>query len=137
MTDTRTPGQIYDSMIRARRQLNAVHLILGLIAAFSIWDRLPPHFNAFGRGAGLRMAMLSLFGWLPYAISWRYSRSVFDERSRGVIAFTVGATVITAAAACLYQNVFDLPFHIPMWLISAGVTLILVVLAELCAIRIS
>jgi hypothetical protein len=127
-------GLAYEAAIHARRHLGVVHVALGLIASFSLWTGSSiPHFNAFSRGAGWFVIILSVLGWGPYLISWRYNRSILDRNSGGVIAFSVGAVIVTALGAGLYQHVFAVQNQPPKFLISAGVALSLIALGKLCS----
>jgi hypothetical protein len=136
MTTSNTPGEAYDSVIISGRVLAAVHLILGVIASFSVWDfRESPvqHLNAFRRGAGLVMIAVSALGWSPYLLSWIYSRIVLDGNRRGVVAFSIAATAVTAVAVGLYQHLFSFQPQPPAAAVSGGVAVLLLLLAKGCA----
>jgi hypothetical protein len=137
MTTTNPPGQAYDSVILSARVLAAMHVILGVIASFSVWNfRGPPveHLSPFRRGAGLVMILLSALGWGPYLLSWIYSRIVLGGNGRGVVVFSIAAAVITAAAVGLYQHLFSFPQQPQAALVSGGVAVSLLLLAKVCAL---
>jgi hypothetical protein len=134
MASSNTPGQAFEAVIVARHRLRTLHLILALVASFSLSTGAPlPHFNAFNRGAGWGVILISVFGWAPYFISWFYSRSALEGNSRGVIAFTVGALLITLIGAGLYQNTFGFQENLAVPVVSAGVTLSLIGVAKVCS----
>jgi len=135
MGSQETSGQAYEAIIHARQRIQVVHWVLAIAASFSLWNGAPiPHFNAFSRGAGWILIVLSILGWGPYLISWFYSRPWLDGSSRAVNAFSVGAILVTLIAAGFYHNVFAFQDKLPAWLISVGVALSLVALAKLCSI---
>jgi hypothetical protein len=137
MTTSNTPGEAYDSVILSGRVLATVHVILGVIASFSVWDfRESPvqHLNAFRRGAGLVMIALSVLGWGPYLVSWIYSRIVLDGNRRRVVVFSIGAAVITAVGVGLYQHLFSFQPQPPAAVVSGGVAVSLLLLAKVCAL---
>jgi hypothetical protein len=130
----KTPGQAYDAAILARKHLGLVHVMLGAVGAFSFWGQSPaPHLRAFSRGAGFGMIVLSILGWGPYLISWLYSRSRLDANPKGVLVFSIGAVTVTIVGAGLYQNVLAFQTRPPSILVSAMVSLSLIVLAKLCS----
>jgi hypothetical protein len=135
MGNSKTPGKAYEAIVHSRQRLGIVHLALALIGSFSVWTGSPPlHFNPFSRGAGWIMIVLSALGWGPYLISWFYSRSILDENSRAVTMFSVGALLIAAAAAALYQNVLAVQLSPSPIFISAGVAVALLILAKFSAL---
>jgi hypothetical protein len=131
----KTPGQAFDGAVLARKHLGLVHGMLGVVGAFSFWGQSPaPHMRAFSRGAGFGMIVLSILGWGPYLISWLYSRSRLDGSTKGVLVFSIGAATVTIVGAGLYQNVLALQMRPPSILVSAMVSLSLIVLAKLCSL---
>jgi hypothetical protein len=131
----KTPGQAFDAAILARKHLGLVHGLLGVVGAFSFWGQSPaPHMRAFSRGAGFGMIVLSILGWGPYLISWLYSRSRLDGNAKAVLAFSIGAVAVTIVAAGLYQNVLAFQMRPPSMLVSAMVSLSLILLAKVCAL---
>jgi hypothetical protein len=137
MGTTRRPeklGQAYDAVIVARHRLGAAHLILALIASFSLSTGKPiPHFNAWGRGGGWMVVVLSVFGWGPYLISWLYSRPLIDGSIRAVNAFGAVALILTICGASLYQNAFAQQPAPSAPLVSAGTIICLLCLAKASA----
>jgi hypothetical protein len=134
MSRQKTSGKKYEAIIIARRRIRAIHLILGIVASFSLWVQSPPpHFNAFSRGAGWILIVFSIFGWAPYVISWIYSRPLLDDNAKAVVGFGVGASILTAIAAGFYQNIFAFQQKPPMIVISVSVTLCLIGLAKMCS----
>src|SRR5882762_4169685 len=96
MTTSNTPCQAYVRSY-ARAALAAAHMVLGVVASFSVWNFTRPcvqHLSPFRRGAGLVMIPLSAFGWGPYLISWVYSRTILKGSRGGVFAFSIGAAGI-------------------------------------------
>jgi hypothetical protein len=135
MAHSKTPGKAYEAIVHARQRLGIVHLALALIGSFSVWTGSPSlHFNPFSRGAGWIMIVLSALGWGPYLLSWLYSRSILDGKSRAVTVFSIGALLIAAAAAVLYQNFLAVQQPPSTILISAGVAVALLILAKLSAL---
>ena len=135
MSSLKTPGRAYEAVVHARQRIRVVHWVLAAAASFSLWTGAPiPHFNAFSRGAGWILIVLSILGWGPYVISWFYSRALLNGSSRAVNTFSVGAILVTLLAAGFYQNVFAFQDKPPTLLVSAAVTLSLVALAKLCSI---
>jgi len=135
MSSRETPGRAFEAVVHARQRIRLVHWVLAAAASFSLWNAAPiPHFNAFSRGAGWILIVLSILGWGPYLISWVYSRPLLDGNSRAVNTFSVGAIFVTLIAAGLYQNIFAFQDKPPALLVSAAVTLSLVALAKLSSI---
>jgi hypothetical protein len=131
---TEKPGQAYDDVIVARRRLRAVHFIFALIASFSLSTGNPiPHFNAWGRGGGWVVAVLSVFGWGPYLVSWLYSRPLIDGSIRAVNAFGTGALILTICGASLFQNAFRQQPAPSVPIVSAGMTICFLCLAKASA----
>jgi len=86
MSSRETPGRAFEAVVHARQRIRLVHWVLAAAASFSLWNAAPiPHFNAFSRGAGWILIVLSILGWGPYLISWVYSRPLLDGNSRAVI----------------------------------------------------
>jgi len=136
VTDNRNEklGHAYDGVIAARRRLRAMHLILALLSSLSLSTGNPiPHLNAFSRGGGWVIVVLSVFGWGPYLLSWFFSRPLIDGSIRAVNAFSVGAIIITIASASLYQNIFAIQPTPSVPLVSTGVTICLLGLAKASA----
>jgi len=136
VTDSRNEklGHAYDGFIAARRRLRAMHLILAIISSLSLSTGKPiPHLNAFSRGGGWIIIILSVFGWGPYLLSWLFSRPLIDGSLRAVNAFGVGAIIVTIVSAGLYQNVFAVQPAPSAPLVSAGVTICLLCLAKASA----
>ena len=76
MTMSNTPGQAYDSVILSGRVLAVVHVILGVIASFSVWNfRGPPpaseplpSWRRAGHDPFVRIGLGPLFAFLdPFA----------------------------------------------------------------------
>jgi hypothetical protein len=135
MANSKNPGQAFEAVVHARQRIRIVHLVLALVGSFSVWTGSPPpHFNAFSRGAGWIMIVISVLGWAPYLVSWLYSRSILDGNSRGVTMFTIGAIAIAAAGTAFYQNLFAVQQQPPAILVSAGVTVALLGLAKISSV---
>jgi hypothetical protein len=135
MSSRETPGRAYEAVVHAGQRIRVVHWVLATAASFSLWNGGPiPHFDAFSRGAGWILIVLSILGWGPYLISWFYSRALLDGSSRAVNAFSVCAILVTLFAAGFYQNIFAFQDKPPAIFVSAAVTLSLVALAKLCSI---
>jgi Zn-dependent protease with chaperone function len=128
---TEKAGQAYDDIIASRHRLRAIHLLFALIASFSLSTGKPiPHFNAWGRGGGWTMMVLSIFGWGPYFVSWLYSRPLIDGSIRAVNAFGAGALIVTICGASIFQNAFGWQPAPSVPLVSAGITICLLCLAK-------
>jgi len=138
MTANNRPGRIYEAIVHARWILGAIHVVLGAIAAFSLWPMTGPppiqHFHPYGRGGGWRMVVLSMLGWAPYPISWLYSRSALDGSLRGVIAFCVGAVGITTVGVGFYQHLFAVQNEPPTIFVSLGIVVSLLALTKVCSL---
>ena len=131
---TEKPGQAYDDVFAARRRLRAVHLIFALIASFSLSTGRPTsHFNAWGRGGGWMMIVLSVFGWGPYFVSWLYSRPLIDGSIRAVNAFGAGALIVTICGASIYKSAFGQQPALSVPVVSADMTICLICLAKASA----
>jgi hypothetical protein len=132
MANSNSLGKAYEAVAIARRRLRITHWALALGACFSLSTGAPiPHFNTFSPGAGWGIMIVSVLGWGPYLISWFYSRSRLDGNNKAVLAFSIGALIITLVAAALYQHLFHFKETPPTFLISAGVTLCLIVLSKI------
>jgi hypothetical protein len=128
-------GQAYDAALIRTRVIAGVHIALGLVSAFGVWNNDPPaHLgNITSRGGGWIMIVLSIFGWGPYLLSWNFSRRILRDSNLSVSVFSLGATVVTAVAVSLYQNVVYLTSHRTRQLIvSIGVWAMLTALASVC-----
>ena len=135
MTNLRTPGETFEAVVRASHRIRAVHWILGIVGAFSIWPNASmPYVHPLARGFEFSMIVFSVFGWGPYLISWLYSRELLDGSSRAVNAFSAGALIVTLIGAGLYQNAFGFQEKPPALLVSFGVTVSLIALAKVCSI---
>jgi hypothetical protein len=123
----------YESVMHARKMLPSAHWVLGVLSAISLWPLLPVRgVNAATSGIGFLTILQTIFGWMPYVISGFYAPSVLDGNYRGVIAFIIGAVLITALAVGFYLNIFALSDKPPLILISVCVTIGLLALARLC-----
>jgi hypothetical protein len=138
MTANNRPGKTYEAIVHARWILGAAHVVLGVIAAFSLWPMTGPppiqHFHPYGRGGGWLMVVLSMLGWGPYLISWLYTRSLLDGNLRGVIAFCIGALGITTVGVGFDQHLFALRNEPPTILVSVGIAVSLLALAKVCSL---
>ena len=126
-------GEAYESVVRARKLLVAVHCVLGILTAISLWPLLPAQgLNIATSGSGLLKVIQTTLGWLPYVISGFYASSHLDGNRRAVVAFSVGSLAITAVAVSFYLNIYSLNNRPPLIFISIGVTICLIALARLC-----
>jgi threonine/homoserine efflux transporter RhtA len=134
MHQKKTAGESYEAALRARRNVVGVHWVLAIVSAVSLLVLLPAQGlnTSFTRGAGLVIVFETIFGWAPYVVSGFYAPSVLDGNHRAVIAFTIGAVLITGLAISFYLNVFALHEKPPLILISICVTMGLLALARLC-----
>ena len=134
MHPIKTASETHEAELRARRKVVGVHWALAIVSAVSLLPLLPAQGlnTAFTTGAGLRIVFETIFGWAPYVISGFYAPSVLNGSHRAVIAFTIGAVLITAVAISCYLNVFPLHYKPPLILISICVTIGLLALARLC-----
>jgi hypothetical protein len=125
---------VYESVVRAPKILLTVHWVLGIFSAISLFPLLPAQgiYTSGTSGAGLVMVFQTIFGWAPYLISNFYARSVLGGNYRAVIAFTIGAVLITGLAAAFYLNLIALNAKPSLILISVCVTIGLLAVARLC-----
>ena len=100
MHPIKTASETHEAELRARRKVVGVHWALAIVSAVSLLPLLPAQGlnTSFTSGAGLRMVFETIFGWAPYVISGFYAPSVLNGSHRAVIAFTIGAVLITALA---------------------------------------
>jgi hypothetical protein len=136
MNSSQTPGRAFDAVIVARRRLSVAHWALGILGSIGLWPQLPyQHLNnAFASGAGIVIIFRCAIGWAPYLISWFYSKSVLDGNGRGVLAFSIGAALITLAGFSLYQNIFSFRQAPSPYIVSVAVMLSLIGLAKACSV---
>jgi hypothetical protein len=136
MSNQKTPGRAFDAAITARYRLGVAHWVLGLLGASSLWTRIPDQdlFHAFASGAGMVIALQFALGWVPYLVSWFYSKSLLDSNSRGVFAFTIVATFIALAEFTLNHNLLGFYDRPSPYLVVAGVALSLITMAKLCSL---
>jgi hypothetical protein len=131
----KTAAEAYESVMHARKMLPSVHWVLGILSAISLWPLLPVRgVNTATSGIGILTILQTILGWAPYVVSGFYARSVLDGNYRGVIAFTIGAILITVLSVGFYLNIFRLPDKPNLVLISICVTLGLLALARLCQV---
>ncbi len=78
--------------------------------------------------------MVTAVAWLPYVISWFVSRSLLSGRdSKAVLVFIAVAVGVAALSVACYLNLLEMMEAPSPLLISAGVTIALVLAAGLCA----
>ncbi len=78
--------------------------------------------------------MVTTLAWLPYVISWFVSRSLLSGcDSKAAIVFIAVAGGVAALSAACYLNLLEMTEAPSSLLISAGVTIALVLAAGLCA----
>jgi hypothetical protein len=124
-------------MIKNFRRLVILHLVLGLVSIVVYFSRpgpVAPHEHFAGRMIALTVLLKVFLAWLPYLISGYYSCGVLPSRDpKATLTFISIAVGVSIVAACLFLNVFELQrTPVPM-LIFAGVTVLLVASARLCA----
>ena len=133
MRQIRVAGETYESVVRARKLLVAVHWVLGILSAVSLWTLLPAQGLIIATsGSGLLKVIQTTLGWAPYLVSGFYASSLLDGNYRAVLAFTIGSLVITAVAVSFYLNIYALNNRPPLIFVSIGVTICLIALARLC-----
>jgi hypothetical protein len=136
MRSSKTPGQAYDDAIAARYKLGAAHWVLAIVACTSFWNQVPSGGlnQTFSSGAGMGMAMNLGFGWIPYLISWFYSKAKLDGNRRGVLLFIVSASVIVLIEFGLNQRLLSNVNRPSPYFVCAGVTIALICVAKLCSL---
>jgi hypothetical protein len=124
-------------MIANVRRLVIAHFALGLASVLVYWARpggFAPHVHAPARGFALIVILKVFLAWIPYIISGAYSTDLLPARSAkatfAFIAFAVGVAII---AACLNLSLFGMQQSSAPWLVTVGVTIVLIAAARLCA----
>ena len=130
----KTPGSMLDEIIQNGRRLAIAHTCLGLASAFVYWVRpgsITPHLPIYNfRDAS--PIYVTFFAWVPYVISFLFSRSILADRNhRAVFVFVICAAGIGLASAALLLRVF--PIILSPIVVSGGVTIALVISAGLCS----
>lgn len=128
---------VVDPLIRNVRRLAILHFILGIASVIAYWERPDAfHFQSHVRGREIALvAILKVFlAWIPYVISGYYSCNVLPGRNpSATTAFIIIAIGAGIGAACLNLNVFGMKEPPAAWLVFAGVTIVLIGAARLCA----
>jgi hypothetical protein len=134
----KAPGMIVDEMFENSRRLWIAHALLGLACAFVYWVRpgtFTPHLHTAHRGDGFLVILKTLVAWVPYIISGIFSRAVLSTRnSRATLLFIAIATGVSVCAASICLNLFGMQEPPPPFLVSIGVTVVLVSVAGLFSV---
>jgi hypothetical protein len=136
----KTSGEIVDELTTNARRLNIVHCCLGVLAAFIYWVRpgtFRPHLpGRYGGAVGPAFSIVTntFVAWVPYVISGFFSRAVLSLRDPKATLLFIGCSAgIAIGAASFYFNLFQMREAPSPLLISASVTVALMVAAGLCA----
>jgi hypothetical protein len=119
------------------RRLLIAHFALGLASVLIVWAR-PAGFAPLGHGLGRGYALIVIIkvflAWLPFLISGAYSSDLLPPRSpKATFAFIALAVGVAIVAACLNLNLFGMQRPPAPWVIAAGITVVLIAAARLCA----
>jgi hypothetical protein len=108
-----------------------------VFATFTYFARLflPPELLSRDSGpSGIGVVVLTAAAWLPYLISWSFSRELLPGTGCGVTAFIVFAGLVTIAVAGLNLNFFALHMHISPWVLSFCVSFAMASAAGFCSV---
>jgi hypothetical protein len=123
--------------MRSVRRLVILHVALGIASVIAYWQRpdgFLSHAHVRGREIALFAILKVFLAWIPYFVSAYYSTSVLPEHSpRATTAFIFTAVGVSIVAACLNLNLFRMTESPAGWLVFAGVTIVLIGAARLCA----
>ena len=126
-------GSVLDELVQNRRRLAISHSCLGLFSAIIYWVRpgsFTPHLPIYNLQDPFPI-FITFIAWVPYFISFFVSRSILAGRnSKAVFVFIFCAAIVSLASAVLLLRV--LPFAPSPIVVSAGVTITLVIVAGLC-----
>jgi hypothetical protein len=129
-------GNVLDELVQNRRRLAIAHSCLGLVSAIIYWVR-PGSFTPSLPIYNLQdpsPVIDTIIAWAPYVVSFFASRAMLVERSsNAVLVFIVFATGIGFASAILSLRLSTVRVSLSPIVVSAGVTVALVVVAWLCA----
>jgi hypothetical protein len=117
------------------RRLAIAHGVLGLSAALAYWARpgaFALHIRTPRRALGFLIIIQTFAVCAPYLISGYYACDLLATREpKATLVFLTSAVGVAILADCLLLGLF--PLRESPWLVSAGVTLVLLAAARLCA----
>jgi len=134
----KTAGQLADEFIANPRRLAIAHSLLGLAATIAYWVRPGTYILPLRYSPNMRDVtpiLLTFIAWCPYAISATVCRRVLEVRDKkATILFIVLAVATTATSIILYLNLVVANSSVSPIVISAGVTVALLMACGLCAL---
>jgi hypothetical protein len=134
-------NEIVDELIINPRRLAIAHVVLALASAivvFTLPNTFTPHLPGrvgVGSPPSIGIVIDSGPAWIPYVISWLFSRWLLSGRDQKATAiFIVGGSGIALASAFLYMNLLNLGIGLNRIIVAGTVTLALVVVAGTCSL---
>jgi hypothetical protein len=124
-------------MIRNFRRLLILHFALGIVSIVAYFMRPgshAPHDARSGRTFALTVLLKVFLAWTPYIISCFYACNVLPPRdAKATTLFIFVAVAVGIVAACLNMGLFGMNASPAPPLVFAGVTIVLIATARLCA----
>lgn len=136
--NVKTKSEILEEVLLNTRRLAIAHALLGLLSAAATWVRpgtFVPHLaNGMIGYLAFEMIFNTASAWIPYVISWFFSKAALDARPpSATLTFIVAAILITILTTLFQVNAFALKAPPPTLILSVGTTIALLAVSGICA----